>query len=321
MRPLPALTLVLALAACDPFGLPSTRALENGAAGMLTSARSLEIAGTYTAAGVRWTVDIQISRPDREHITVSDGRSSVEAVVIDHTAYFRGAGFLAAHVTDPRSQGLVTAAGNAWWTGIAVAVPELPDLTSGDAFRTAFLGPAVGKRTDHQDVGGVDSVELSGARADVYITSSAPYDLVRIHLAHGATVDGITAADLVYRNVDADFRIAAPASVIDFSNLSTLPPIYTVEAVDTSKCATTCTISATVRNLGGATGASAPSSVTFTMTDPVTKTTLGTCAATIQPDVGYNQTASVSCTIAQPATNAAVVTATATNPGREQGGG
>ena len=36
--------LAVALAACDPFGLPSTRALENGASGMLTSAQALIVA-------------------------------------------------------------------------------------------------------------------------------------------------------------------------------------------------------------------------------------------------------------------------------------
>lgn len=316
MRAVIAVAVVLGVSACDPFGLPSTRALESGVASGLTSASSLEMVGTYTAGGVKWSIDVQIAHPASEHMVVSNGTDSVEAVIVDHAAYFRGAKFLSSHVTDPRSQQLLKAAGNAWWQGIAVDVPQLPDLTAGDAFRTAFLGPAVTSRTDHKDVGGVDAVELSGARADVYIASSAPYQLLRIHLADGVTVDGITNADFVYSHLNANFGIAAPSSVIDFSNLSTLPPIYTVDSVDTSQCTATCLVSATVRNLGGATGAVAPSTVTFTMTDPVSKRTLGTCSATVQPDVGFNQTSTVSCTISVAATNAAVVTATATNPGR-----
>ena len=316
MRAVLALALVLTAGACDPFGLPSTRSLENGAAATLTSASSLEMAGTYTADGVTWSVDLQIARPSAEHVVVSNGKDSVEAVLIDRAAYFRGAKFLAAHVTDPHSQQLIVAAGNAWWQGIAVDVPQLPDLTEGDALRTAFLGPAVATRNDHKDVAGVDAVELSGARADVYIASAPPYQLLRIHIKDGVTVDGITKADFVYSHLNANFGIAAPSSVIDFSNLSTLPPIYTVESVDTSQCSSTCVVSATVRNLGGATGASALSTVTFTMADAVSKKTLGTCTATVQPDVGYNQTEAVSCTMPAAATNAAVVTASATNPGR-----
>jgi hypothetical protein len=316
MRAVLAVALVLGIAGCDPFGLPSTRALENGAAAALTSASSLEMAGTYTAGGVTWAVDLQIARPNSEHVVVGNGADSVEAILIDHAAYFRGAKFLATHVTDPHSQQLIKAAGNSWWQGIAVDVPQLPDLTAGDAFRTAFLGPAVAARTDHTDVGGVDAVELSGSRADVYIASAPPYPLLRIHIKEGVTVDGITKADLVYSHLNADFGIAAPSSVIDFSNLSTLPPIYTVESVDTSQCSSNCVVSATVRNLGGAVGAASPSTVTFTMADAVSKKALGTCTATVQPDVGFNQTATVSCTISAAATNAAVVTATATNPGR-----
>lgn len=316
MRGVLAVVVVLVgLTSCDPFGLPSTRALENGAAGMLTSARSLEMAGTYSAGGHAWSVDMQITWPDAEHLVVSDGADSVEAVVVNQAAYFRGQKFLAAHLTDPHVQGLVTAAGNAWWRGIVVDVPRLPDLTVGDAFRAAFLGPAVSKRTDHQVVEGVDAVELSGARADVYIASAPPYQLLRVHLKDGVTVDGITRADFLYRHVNADFGIAPPSPVIDFSNLSTLPPIYTVESVDTSQCASTCAVSAIVRNLGGPTGAVASSTVTFTMTDAVSGKSLGSCTATIAPDVGYNQTSTVSCSIPQAAVNAGVVTATAANPG------
>jgi hypothetical protein len=43
---------------------------------------------------------------------------------------------------------------------------------------------------------------------------------------------------------------------------------------------------------------------------------LGSCQAQVQPDVGYNATTTVSCTIdGVQAQNAAVVTASATNPG------
>jgi hypothetical protein len=71
-----------------------------------------------------------------------------------------------------------------------------------------------------------------------------------------------------------------------------------------------------LKNLGGASGAVGPSTVTFAMTDPASKQTLGTCQAKVQPDVGYNSTTTVSCIVGAQAVNAAVVTAMTDNPGR-----
>jgi hypothetical protein len=311
------LALVAVLAACDPFGLPATRALENGAESMLRSAKSYEIAGEYTADGKRWTIDMQVERPDNRRVKVRSATDEVEAIIIGGDAYFRGQAFLAKHLgPDPQSQNLAKAAGNAWWKDTAGLVPSLPDITDGVAFRANFLGPSVSSRTDHQSVDGVDAVELSGVRADVYIASAAPNRLLRIHLKEGVVVDNISDADLKFSNVDQGFGIAAPADVIDFSNLSTLPPVYTVVSVDTSTCGSPCVVSAKVKNLGGTAGARAPTTVTFTMTDPITRQIVGTCQASIQPDVGYNSTTTASCTIIGRPVNAAVVTATANNPGR-----
>ena len=105
--------------------------------------------------------------------------------------------------------------------------------------------------------------------------------------------------------------------MIDFSNLTTLPPIYTVVSVDTSRCASPCVVSAQLKNLGGLFGATAPSTVAFTMKAAASGAVLGTCQAQVTPDVAYNATTSVSCTInvTGQIENAATVTATATNPG------
>jgi hypothetical protein len=304
-------------AACDPFGLPATRALENGVDSMLTSAKSFEVAGDYTAESTQWTIDLQLTRPTSRHVTVKSSTDEVEAIIVGGDAYFRGQTFLAKHLgADPLSQNIAKAAGNAWWKDTAGLVPSLPDLTGGSFFRANFLGPAVTKRTDHQSVAGVDAVELSGVRADVFIESAAPYRLLRVHLKQGVVVDGVANADLRYTNVDKDFGITAPTDVIDFGNLSTLPPIYTVVSVDTSGCANPCVVSARLKNLGGLSGARAPSTVTFTMTDPSTKQVIGTCLATVAPDVGFNSTTTVSCTTSGRPINAAVVTAAADNPGR-----
>ena len=333
---------VLTLSACDlPFGLgtPTTRALEGGVAASLTQL-SYEITGFYTqtvvappppvvsgarvsapAVGTRWTLDLQLSSrpPGGRRLSVSSGGVKLDAIVLPSAAYFSGQAFLLQFLGgDPRSRDLARAAGNGWWKGPAGLVPQLVDLTSGVIFRNTFLGSAVRSRTDHVSVDGSDAVELSGPRADVYVASSTPYRLLRLVIHKGVTIDGLGESDLHYSNYDNEFDLAPPANVIDFSNLSTLPPIYSVLSVDASRCGSPCVVSALLKNLGGPTGASAPSTVTFTLSDPASHTAVGTCTATVRPDVGFNATTSVSCTItvggAPP--NAAIVTATPDNPGR-----
>jgi hypothetical protein len=321
LRAIPlAFLLTALLAACDlPFGLglPSTRALEAGARASLASS-ALELSGTYQDAGSRWSIDVQLARPDREHVTVTGATLKLEAIVIGGQGYFRGQDFLAAHSgSDPLSQSLVRAAGNAWWKGAAGLVPAMSELTDADAFQRTFLGASVSRRTDHVTVDGVDAVDLSGARADVFIDVAPPYRLLRVSFAAGTSIDGLRLADLHYGGFGKDFKIAVPQDVIDFSNLSTLPPIYQVESVDTSRCATPCLVSALLRNLGGLSGASAPSTVTFTMTS-TGGDLLGRCQADVTPDVGSNDTTTVSCTITNVSVtfNAAIVTASVDNPGR-----
>jgi hypothetical protein len=330
------------LCACGvPFGIgqPTTRALESGAANTLSEARSFEITGSYTESETQSTVpntpasaartnlsgahlelDLQVTRPETEHVLVSTPALKLEAIVIGIEAYFRGNAFLSQHMgDDPLSRNLVKAAGNAWWRGTARLAPRLPDFTDGTNFSSTFLGTAVTQRTDYVSVDGLDAVELSGPRADVFIAANPPYQVLRVRLKTGVVVDGIINGDLRYKNFNQDFRIAAPADVIDFSNLSTLPPLYTVVSVDTTGCGSPCAFSAVLKNLGGRIGAQAPSTVTFTVTDAASGHVLGTCKAVVQPDVGYNSTTQVACTMGGlngQQVNAATVTATADNPGR-----
>jgi hypothetical protein len=315
--------VLLALGACQPpFNLaqPTTRALENGAANSLSSASSFEISGTYSEAGQRWKVDMQLSRPASQHTTVSSAGVTVEAIVIGDAAYFRGQLFLAQHMgTDPLSRSLVQAAGNAWWKGPSSSAPRLPDLTDGSTFQATFLGSAATQRVDHVALDGTNAIDLAGPRADVFIAADSPHRVIEVRLKKGAVIDGISDADLRYGNFGQNFQIAAPVDVIDFSNLSTLPPVYTVLSVDTSGCGSPCVVSAQLKNLGGLSGAKAPSTITFTMTDPASNQVVGSCQAQVAPDVGYNGTTTVSCTIASAGgkpVNAAVVTASADNPGR-----
>jgi hypothetical protein len=321
--------LAVALSACDlPFGLglPSTRTLENGAAASLTGSNSFEIAGSYVDRSGRWTIDLQLARPTTEHIVASASTTEsatdvkLEAIIIGGTGYFRGQQFLAQHMgSDQVSQNLVKVAGDSWWKGVSGWSPQLPEFTNGEGFRQTFLGPVVTKRTDHVWVDGVPAVEMSSPRADVFISAVAPYQVLRVRLAKGAVVDGIGEADFRFSNFNRDFQIAAPNQVIDFSNLSTLPPVYTVVTVDTSRCTSPCELSAQLRNVGGPSGARAPSVVTFTVTDPAIGGVAGSCKVQVVPDVGYNGTTTAGCIIPGLNTqklNAATVTATVDNPGR-----
>ena len=312
-----------ALSACDlPFGLnqPSTRSLENGAAGTLAAARSFEITGSYAEGTSRWSLDLQLSRPGSEHVTVSTADLTLEAVILGSDAYYRGQQFLSAHMgNDLVSRSFVRAAGNGWWKGSAGHVPQLADLTDGNLFRSTFLGQAATQRVDHVSVDGVAAIDLSGPRADVFIAAATPYPLLRVRFKHGVVVDGIREADLRFSKYNRDFKISAPADVIDFSNLTTLPPIYTVLSVDTSGCTSPCAVSALLKNLGGMTGARAPSTVTFTMMDTASRQVVGSCQTQVVPDVAYNATTTVGCTIGSVSaqqSNAATVTATPDNPGR-----
>ncbi len=329
--------VLVALAACDlplDLGQPTTRALESGAADSLAGATSFEMTGSYNDRSVvtgppssargnapigRVDIDLQLVKPGTEHAVVT-GEVTLEAIVIGDQAYFRGHEFLAQHMgSDPLSQNLVKAAGNAWWKGSAGNVPRLPNFTDGSGFRATFLGPVVTQRFDHVSVDGTDAVELSGPRADVFIAANSPFQVLRVHLKTGVVIDGITDGDFRYSNFNKDFQISPPSDVIDFSNLSTLTPIYTVVSVDTSGCGSPCAVSAVVKNLGGLQAAKGPSTVTFTMTDSASGKVLGGCQAQVRPDVPFNATTAVGCTIGNlngQQANAAIVTATADNPGR-----
>jgi hypothetical protein len=313
---------LVALSACDlPFGLgqPTIRALNSGAGDSLDAARSFRIAGTYSEASVPWKIDLEVAKPRTEHVLLSSKNVNLEAIITDHGSYFRGRQFLASNMgSDPYSQSLVQAAGDAWWTGLPAIVPQLPDFTNGASLRSTFLGTAVTSRTDHVSVGGVPAVELSGPRADVFLGEAPPYRVLRLHMYPGATVDGISDADFTYSDYGRDFAIAAPSGALDFADLSTLPPIYTVVSVDTSACGSPCLVAASLKNLGGKAGSRGPSVVTFTMTDPQTTSVLGACKVPVQPDVGHSATTTVSCTISGvngADHNAAVVTAAADNSG------
>ncbi|HEY8761981.1 MAG TPA: hypothetical protein VIP52_13835 [Candidatus Dormibacteraeota bacterium] len=321
-RLLVGLVVAILASACElplGLGLPTTRELENGAITTLTSARSLEVAGSYQESSGRWDFDVQIARPASTHIVASRDGVPLEAILIGKDGYFRGRELLALQLNgDEASRSLATAAGNGWWKGLLPSPPDLSDFTDAAKVKATFINPSLDTRRDHLVDRGVRAVMLSGPRADVFIREAAPHDLLRLRMHAGTTVAGISRADLLYSHYGTDFKIVPPADVINFADLSTLPPIYTVLSVDASGCASPCLVQAALKNLGGRTGAKAPSTITFEMTNLVSGGVIGSCTATVAPDVDYNATTTVSCSIAS-ATGvdfgAARVTATPNNPG------
>jgi len=321
-RLLTGLAMVLLVSACEPplgVGLPTVRELESGAIARLASARSLEVAGSYLESGDAWDVDVQVVRAGAQHVLAVRGGVHVEAILIGKDGYFRSQELLAQQLNgDPASRSLAAAAGNGWWKGLVSSAPKLSDFTESDKVKATFINADLVSRRDHVAESGVDTAVLSGPRGDVYIREAAPHELVRLRMAPGATVDGITRADLRFSHYGADFNIVAPSSVINFADLSTLPPNYTVLSVDTAGCGSPCVVRAAVKNLGGMTGAQSPSTIRFDMADLVSGAITGSCVAPVVPDVGYNSTATVSCTIAGATSvdfGAARVTATPINPG------
>src|SRR5215472_9333831 len=147
-----AAVLAAAMSACEePFGLslPPEPALERGAGETLGPSASFEMTGVYATGTTRQHIDLQVA-PAGEHVTVSSSAGSVEGLIVGKVGYFRGHDFLTRHMgTDPLSQSVVNAAGNAWWKGSVGLAPQLPDLTDGATFRATFLGSAATRRTDH----------------------------------------------------------------------------------------------------------------------------------------------------------------------------
>jgi hypothetical protein len=322
MRGVVVVLAMLSLSACElpwSLGLATTRELERGAVAAVASARSLELAGLYVESGERWTIDLQVSRPNSRHVVVENNGVRLEAIVIDGTAYFRSPELLAQQTAAGRiSQGTGSAIGNGWWIGSFSKPPDLVDFTDGPKLRATFVNEGLVARHDHVAVAGIDTAELSGPLADVYIRESAPHQLVRVRMRSSTAVDGVTKADLVFSHYGADFNIAAPANVVDFQDINSLPPSYTVLSVDGSGCGSPCRVQATLKNLGGRSGAKGPSTVAFTMADLASGKVIGNCTGTVAPDVDFNGTTTVSCTIDEAANtqfSGAKVTATPTNPG------
>jgi hypothetical protein len=291
-----------AAAACGlPFGigLPSTSELINGATDSLSKASGFEVAGSFTSGTDTYKIDIQYLSTGAAHMDVTVGTTHVELIQVNGKVYYHGKEAAASFVgTDTFGQAQPTAVGTKWFTTSKATPIDMSGFTDASKVKANFLSTVSVSRKDGVSINGVDTAELSDSDSILNITESSPHQLVRLRTQSGKTVSGVTNGDLAFTNYNKAFAITEPAGALNLDDPTTFPPYYEVTNIDLSKCTTDpCTVAATVQNKGGTQGASASSTVTFTLTNDADSSVVGTCKATVSPDIANGQSVTVSCTI------------------------
>ena len=299
-----ALLAVLLSTACGVTGIgqASTSDLINDAGTELAHATGLEVSGAFSKDSEDFSVDIQMNPPHSAHITGSKNTSSqtsvnYEAVQIDSKDYYRSLD-LARIAAGGTAEGSLVARmlGGRWFTYKGTPF-DLGVFASAADIKANFLTDLKVSRKDNVDAGGQNTAQLASGDYVLNITEASPHRLVFLQTVAGKTVQGMSQAHMAIKNYEKDFAIQAPTKVIDLDDPTTWPPLYTVVSVENSRCGVPCTLSAALKNLGGVDGASAPSSVTFDVTNSASHKVLGSCTVTIHPDVPHNQTVTERCTI------------------------
>lgn len=292
----------LMMAACGlPFGIgqASTSQLLNGATDNLAKSSSFEVAGSFTSGSDKVQLDLQFKSPNTVHMDRTLSGVKVEVVQVGGATYYRGKDYIATVVgTDTLGQALTKYIGDTRWVTSKNATPiDMSGLTDANKVKANFLTTIGVQRKDNVTFNGQDTAELTGSGYILNVTESSPYQLVRLR-TQGTGSSDFADADLTFENYNKSFEISAPSEVLNLDDGSTWPPLYTVTAISLSRCdADPCNPSATVQNAGGTKGASAPSTVTFTATNDADSSVLGTCKATITPDLNNGQKTDVTCTI------------------------
>ena len=300
----PALVMAagLAIAGCGGQSLPSTSELVNGAADGFGKATGLEITGTFAENSFNYTVDMQITPPNTVHLTLTQNTLHIESEQVNGKVFYRGKEFVASVLgTTPEDKQIANAVGDRWFTSKDATPIDVSGFSDPTKVKANFLNTLSVKRTDNVTSNGVVTAELTGPDYILNITEASPHRLVQLRTAQGKTVQQMTDATLAFGNYDKDFSIQAPTNVFDVDDHSTWPPKYTRVSIEHSRCDDPCILSAVYRNDGGTTGALAPSTITFTLTAKADGSALGSCKATIQPDVANGQTVTESCSISSSA--------------------
>jgi hypothetical protein len=290
-------------AACGlPFGIgqASTSQLLNGAADSLAKASGFEVAGKFTSGSDKFQIDIQYQSSGDAHVNVTIGTTtSVELIQANGKVYYHGKDAAAGFVgSDAFGQAQPIAVGDKWFTTAKATPIDMSGFTDASKVKSNFLTSLSLSRKDDVTVNGVNTAELSDSNDILNITEASPYQLVRLRTQAGKTVSDVTDGDLTFSNYNKNFNIAVPTDALNLDDPSTFPPFYQVASINLSRCnGDPCNVSATVQNSAGAKGASAPSTVTFTATNDADSSVLGTCKATVSPDVANGAKATVGCSI------------------------
>lgn len=294
--------LAFTAAACGlPFGigLPSTSQLINGASDNLSKASGFEVTGKFTSAPDTYQIDLQYQSSGAAHIDITKGATHLELLQSGGKAYYRGKDFVSATAgSDTFGQALARAVGDKWFTSKDATPLDMSGLTDAAKVKSNFLTNLTVNRKDNVSVNGTDTAELSDSKSILNITESQPYQLVRLRTQSGKTVSDMTNADLAFSNYGKNFNISAPTTVFTMDDPTTWPAYYVVTSINLDQCGSDpCTVSAAVQNNGGRASAPAPSIVTFTLTNDSGGAVVGTCKATITPDVANGKSSRVSCSV------------------------
>ena len=289
-------------AACSlPFGIgqASTSQLVNGAADSLAKASGFEVSGKFTTGSNNFQVDIKYQSSGSAHVDVTVGTTHIEAIQSNGKVYYHGKDAAATFVgSDAFGQAQPTAVGDKWFTTSKATPIDMSGFTDASKVKANFLNTLSLSRKDDVTVNGVNTAELSDSETILNVTESSPYELVRLRTQPGKTSDNVSDMDLTFGSYNKDFGISVPTDALNLDDPSTFPPFYQVTAINLSRCnGDPCNVSATAQNEAGTKGASAPSTVTFTATNDADSSVLGTCKASISPDVANGAKATVSCSI------------------------
>jgi len=296
-----AVVCVLATACGLPFGIgqASTSQLVNGAADNLAKASGFEVNGKFTSGSDKFQVDIKYQSSGAAHVDVTVGTTHIEAIQSNGKVYYHGKDAAATFVgSDAFGQAAPTAVGDKWFTTSKATPIDMSGFTDASKVKANFLNTLSLSRKDNVTVNGANTAELSDSQTILNITESSPYELVRLRTQPGKTSDSVSDMDLAFGSYNKDFGISVPTAALNLDDPSTFPPFYQVTAINLSRCnGDPCNVSATMQNMAGTKGATAPSTVTFTATKDADSSTLGTCKATVSPDLANGAKGDVGCAI------------------------
>jgi hypothetical protein len=295
----------LLAAACNvPFltpSLASTTQLINGAGDSFAKASGFELAGVFENTSSKYNIDVQYTAPTTAHIAMTLNGLLIEAIQIDGKVYYRGRDFAANQVgSNAAAQSIVRAIGDRWFTTKSATPIDLSGFTDASKVKANFLQNFTVARKDNVSSNGLMTAELTADNYILNITEASPHRLVYLRTPPGKTVETYTNLKFAITNYGKDFGTVAPSNIFDLDDQSTWPPLYKVVSADPSGCSDPCVLSAVLQNDGGLTGATAPSTVTFSVLDN-SNNMLGSCKVTISPDIANGKQVTESCSISSTA--------------------